>query len=209
MSQWQKGQSGNPSGSSKKARGRPEAASVPQEPPPAAGPANHQLDAETLHRHVLETLSEVLDDGDAETTHRLMAARLLEMIRVHNFRIGGCEQDVDAVVEALSHAEMTPVEQVDEPMDHSRVDRPERAVLAVPPATGPCAPVMTVEPDKTPLNMGGVSKTETPPCAPVMTVEPEPTAGPEVEPVHQVEPAGEPFPCFAFGDLEIFPGLGV
>ncbi|MGO9597463.1 MAG: hypothetical protein ACLP7Q_05525 [Isosphaeraceae bacterium] len=159
------------------------AASVPQEPPPAAGQPDPPLDAETLHGRVLRTLSEVLADLDAETTHRLMAARLLEMIRVHNFRIGGCEQDVDAVVEALSEAEMTPVEQVDEPMDHSRVDRPECVALAVPPAT--------------------------PPCAPVMTVEPEPTAGPEVEPVHQVEPAGEPFPCFAFGDLEIFPGLGV
>ncbi len=173
-----KGTSGNP-------RGRPrKPPQTAQEPPPAAGPANHQLDAETLHRHVLETLSEVLDDGDAETTHRLMAARLLEMIRVHNVKIGRSDDyAVDAIVESLSDAEMTPVEQVDEPMDHSRVDRPECVALAVPPAT--------------------------PPCAPVMTVEPEPTAGPEVEPVHQVEPAGEPFPCFAFGDLEIFPGLGV
>ncbi len=186
------------------------AASVPQEPPPAAGQPDPPLDAETLHGRVLRTLSEVLADLDAETTHRLMAARLLEMIRVHNVKIERSDDyAVDAIVESLSDAEMTPVEQVDEPMDHSRVDRPERAVLAVPPATGPCAPVMTVEPDKTPLNMGGVSKTETPPCAPVMTVEPEPTAGPEAEPVHQVEPAGEPFPCFAFGDLEIFPGLGV
>ncbi len=160
------------------------AASVPQEPPPAAGQPDPPLDAETLHGRVLRTLSEVLADLDAETTHRLMAARLLEMIRVHNVKIERSDDyAVDAIVESLSDAEMTPVEQVDEPMDHSRVDRPECVALAVPPAT--------------------------PPCAPVMTVEPEPTAGPEVEPVHQVEPAGEPFPCFAFGDLEIFPGLGV
>ncbi len=199
MSQWQKGQSGNPSGSSKKARDRPGKPTVPQETPPAAGSALDPLDPAELHQRVLAVLSAVLDDRSAETTHRLMAARLLEAIRLDDHKIRGSNQfDLAALLlEAAASEEedkrnralelelgvpapwpagfpkhMTPVERtIESAMDHCRVDRPDPAVLAVPPA----------------------------PCAPVMTAEPVP------EPEHQAEPV--PLPCIAFADLVVFPGL--
>jgi hypothetical protein len=75
-----KGQSGNPSGSSRKVRARSVIASP--DPSPDASP-----DPRTLHERVVAKLTSILDDQGVEVGHQLMAARLLEMIRVNDIKV--------------------------------------------------------------------------------------------------------------------------